>query len=71
MTDWENFNSERGECIVRKRKSLSYSQMLMILVLTFLGVKNGFDVFIYTSIILLLASMGLMFFAWKVIIRSE
>lgn len=59
MTDWVNSNSERGECIVRKKKILSYTQMLMILILTFLGVKNGFDVFIYASIILLSSSIGL------------
>lgn len=59
MIDWVNSNSERGECIVRKRKILSYTQMLMLLILTFLGVKNGFDVFIYATIILLLSSIGL------------
>gem|GEM_PF-5735715 len=58
MIDWVNSN-ERGECIVRNRKILSYTQMLMLLILTFLGLKNGFDVFIYATIILLLSSIGL------------
>lgn len=44
---------------MNKQKIFSFSQMLMILVLTFLGLKNGFDVFIYASIILLLSSIGL------------
>lgn len=44
---------------MNKQKIFSFSQMLMILILTFLGVKNGFDVFIYASIILLLSSLGL------------
>lgn len=59
MIDWMNSNSERGESIVRKRKIVVYTQMLMMLILTFLGVKNGFDVFIYATIILLLLSIGL------------
>lgn len=44
MIDWVNSNSERGECIVGKRKIVVYNQMLMMLILTFLVVKNGFDV---------------------------
>lgn len=41
------------------RKIVVYNQMLMMLILTFIGIKNGFDIFIYTSILLLISSSTL------------